>query len=431
LIEIAGVLPGSIADGLGLQAGDHVISINDRDVEDIIDYRFLVSDENITIKVRRSNRGTETLSITKDPDDNLGIECSPLRMKRCKNRCIFCFVDQMPYGCRKTLYLKDEDYRASFLYGSYITLGALSESEWERIFRLRLTPLYISVHTTDPTLRALMLGNKKAPDIMESMRRLAAAGISMHTQIVLCPGINDGPHLLNTLENLASLFPAVASIAVVPVGLTSFRKGLFPLRAFTRQDARVVLKTIVPIGARFKKQLGTRLVFPSDELYIKAGEPIPPASFYEDFPQIENGVGMAADFLREAARTKLPARMNPCKITVVSGVSFSKILAKVLDRVQLVKGLRVKQITVPNRFFGPSVTVTGLLTGGDILHALSGKRLGDLLLVPANALKEGEDVFLDNMTLDQVAQRLSIPVLKVEGFRHMIRLLRSGGNDRP
>jgi putative radical SAM enzyme (TIGR03279 family) len=430
LIEIAGVWPGSIAAGQGLQAGDRVISINNRDVGDIIDYRFLVADEHVTIKVRRSSGRTDTLSIAKHPDDNLGIECTSLRMKRCRNKCIFCFVDQMPDGGRKTLYLKDEDYRASFLYGNYITLGALSEPEWDRIFRLRLTPLYISVHTTDPALRAFMLGNKKAPDIMESMKRLAAAGIRMHTQIVLCPGINDGPHLLNTVENLAGLFPAVMSIAVVPVGLTSFRKGLFPLRACTRQDARTVLKSIVPLGVRFKKQIGTRLVFPSDEFYIKAGESIPPASFYEDFPQIENGVGMAADFLREAARTKLPTKITPRKATVVTGVSFSKILGRVLDRVRTVKGAAVKQATVPNSFFGPSVTVTGLLTGGDILHALRGKRLGDLLMVPANTLKENEDVFLDGMTLDQIAQRLSLAALKVEGFRHMMTLLRSR-EDRP
>lgn len=252
----------------------------------------------------------------------------------------------------------------------------------------------------------------------------------MHTQLVLCPGINDGPHLLKTVEDLSGLFPAVASIAVVPVGLTAFRKGLFPLREFTRQESRDVLKNITLFNTRFKKQLGTRLVFPSDEFYIKAGEPIPRASFYEDFPQIENGVGMVADFLCEVARTKLPRRLTPVKTTVVTGVSFGKILGNVLKRLLEVQGAAITRVTVPNRFFGPSVTVTGLLTGGDIIRALRHRQLGKLLMVPADALKEDDNIFLDGMSLDQLSQRLSIKTVKVESFRHMITLLRSAGEHR-
>ena len=430
MVEISGILPGSTAAGLGLQAGDIIVSINNQDVDDVIDFRFLFADEHVLLHVRRQSGEAEAHSICKDPDDNLGIECSSFRMKRCKNRCIFCFVDQMRKGCRKSLYLKDEDYRASFLFGNYITLGALSGPEWERIFRRRLTPLYISVHSTDPALRSFLLGNKKAPDIMESMKRLAAGGIRMHTQIVLCPEINDGPHLLKTVEDLSGLFPAVASVAVVPVGLTAFRKGLFPLREFTRQESRAVLKNITLFNTRFKKQLGTRLVYPSDEFYIKAGEPIPRASFYEDFPQIENGVGMVADFLCEVARTKLPRRLTPVKTTVVTGVSFGKILGDVLKRLREVQGAAITRVTVPNRFFGPSVTVTGLLTGGDIIRALRRRQLGKLLMVPADALKEDDNIFLDGMSLDQLSQRLSIKTVKVESFRHMITLLRSAGEHR-
>jgi len=430
LVEIENILPGSSAAGLGLKRGDVLVSINNKDVDDCIGYRFLVADERIKLVVRRQNGTTKTFTIDKDPDDNLGIECAPFRMKRCRNRCIFCFVDQMPANCRKSLYIKDDDYRASFLYGNYITLGALSEPDWERIFNQRLSPLYISVHTTDPALRSFMLGNKKVPDIMESMKRLAAGGIRMHAQIVLCPGINDGLHLQKTLNDLAGLFPAIMSIAVVPVGLTAFRKKAFALRTFTRQEARVVVTSVTEFGARFKKQFGTRLAYPSDEFYIKAGVPIPSPSFYEDFPQIENGVGMVADFLREVSRTKLPKKIAPIKATVISGVSFSTILKSILERLRSLEGVRIRHVTVVNKFFGPSVTVTGLLTGRDILSALQGKRLGDLVLVPAVALKNDEDVFLDNMSLAELSCALSVKVVKVESYQQMIAVLRSEGSQR-
>jgi putative radical SAM enzyme (TIGR03279 family) len=431
LVEIENILPGSSAAGLGLKKGDVLVSINNKDVDDCIGYRFLISDERIKLVVRRQSGTTKTFTLDKDPDDNLGIECAPFRMKRCRNRCIFCFVDQMPGTCRESLYIKDDDYRASFLYGNYITLGALSEPDWERIFSQRLSPLYISVHTTEPALRSFMLGNKKAPDIMESMKRLAAGGIRMHAQIVLCPGINDGFHLQKTLDDLAGLFPAVMSIAVVPVGLTAFRKKAFALRTFTRQEARVVIQSITEFGTRYKKRFGTRLAYSSDEFYIKAGAPIPTASFYEDFPQIENGVGMVADFLRDVSRTKLPKRSAPIKATVISGVSFGKILGNILARLRSIAGIRIRHVTVVNKFFGPSVTVTGLLTGRDIFRALQGKRLGDLVLVPAVALKNDEDVFLDNMSLAQLSRKLSIKVVKVENYRQMLAVLRSEGRQRP
>jgi len=430
LLEIAGILPGSIAAGLGLQKGDIIVSINNQDIHDVIDYRFLAADEHIALLIRRVNGETKLFSIHKDPDDSIGVECSSLRMKRCGNRCIFCFVDQMPKGCRKSLYVKDEDYRASFLYGNYITLSALSEADWERIFRLRLTPLYVSIHTTDPQLRSFMLGNKNAPDIMSSLNRLAAGGIRMHTQIVLCPGINDGRHLLKTIEDLSGLFPAVLSIAVVPVGLTAFRKRLFPLRTFTSREAREILQDIISIGTRFKRKYGTRLVFPADEFYLKAGECIPPASFYEDFPQVENGVGMVADFLREVSRTRLPKTLPSVKTTVVTSASFGKLLEKVLHRLRDNCGAAIRRVVVTNSFFGPSVTVAGLLTGQDILRTLKGKRLGNLVMIPSETLKEDENIFLDGMTLDFLSQQLSTKVVKVDGYRHMIMLLRSLGGQR-
>ncbi len=427
MIEINNILPGSTAEGLGLKSGDVLDTINKKEVRDVIDYYFLVADERITIALHTKKGVPRTITLNKDPDDTLGLEFLPFPITRCKNRCIFCFVDQMPAGCRKSLYVKDDDFRASFLYGNYVTLGALSEADLTRIFSQRLTPLYISVHSTDPALRSFMLRNRKAPDIMDRLKRLAAGGIRMHTQIVLCPGINDGAHLQKTVEDLSSLFPAVSSIAVVPVGLTAVRKGLFPLRTFARREARGVIDQIMRLGSLFKKRFGTRLVFASDEFYIKAGVPVPPVSFYEDLPQVENGVGMVAEFLREVKRTRLPKRVAPVKATVVTGASFKAILTAALERVKKVEGARISLVTVRNRFFGPSVTVAGLLTGRDILSALKGRRLGDLVMVPANVLKEDEDVFLDNMTLEQLEQALHVRIVPVEGFREMIGLLRGEG----
>jgi len=257
--------------------------------------------------------------------------------------------------------------------------------------------------------------------------RLSAGGIRMHTQIVLCPGINDGPHLMKTMEDLSGLFPAVSSIAVVPVGLTAFRKGLAPLRAFTRREARTVVESVQAAAMRFKRRYGSRLAFASDEFYIKAGMPFPSASYYEDFPQRENGVGMVAEFLQETARTRLPKRLAPLKVTLTTGVSFSAILKRALEKLKLVEGVHIAQVTVENRFFGPSVTVAGLLTGGDILRSLKGKRLGELILVPENALRDDDDVFLDGMTLRQLERSLDVRIAKVGSFTGLLRLLCNGG----
>lgn len=427
MLEIVNILPDATAEGLGFQAGDILDTINGKEVHDVIDYRFLVADENIIISYHSKDGRARKIVVEKDPDDNLGLEFSPFRITRCRNRCIFCFVDQMPAGCRKSLYIKDDDYRASFLHGNYITLGALSENDLERIFCERLSPLYISVHTTDHSLRTFMLGNKKAPDILASMKRLAAGGILMHTQIVLCPGINDGDHLQKTLDDLSDLFPAVASIAVVPVGMTAFRKKLFPLKLFTPSGAREVIERVTQLGSRFKRRLGTRLVFASDEFYIKAGESFPPLSFYEELPQRENGVGMVSEFLRDVARTRIPKKLAPINLSLVTGVSFGGILKSVLERLSAVEGSRIRLVIARNGFFGASVTVAGLLTGQDILGALKGKRLGDLVLIPASSLKEDEDVFLDNMRLEQLEQALSVKVLKVEKFSEVITVLRGEG----
>ncbi len=424
MLTIERVLAGGTAGRLGLEAGDSIVSVDGEDVNDVIDFQFLAADERFLVTVRKKKGTIVDIPFARTHQQDLGLILKPLRMRTCRNQCIFCFVDQMPSGCRKSLYVKDDDYRASFLYGNYITLCSLAEQDWERIFRQRLSPLYISVHTTDRELRRFILGNRRAPDIMIALRRLAAGGIRMHTQIVLCPGVNDGMHLTNTVKHLASLFPAVMSIAAVPVGLTSHRDGLFPVKQYTRRQARAVVSEVAILGRRYRRMFGTRLVFSSDEFYIKAGEKIPPYRFYEDFPQLENGVGMVAHSIRDAMRTRLPSKITPRYITVVTAVSFSVILKALLKRLEKVKGAHVRCITVQNRFFGPSVTVTGLLAGGDVLDALKGKRLGDLLLIPSEALKEDEDVFLDGITLGNLEKELNVSVRRVGGFGELVEILR-------
>ena len=427
MIEIADVLSDSTAARYGLKRGDRLVSVNGRAIRDSIDFQFFVSDERLSLQVRKPDGTLRTLRIVKEPDDTLGIRFGPFTIRQCRNKCIFCFVDQMPQGCRKSLYVRDDDYRASFLYGNYITLTNLRDEDWERIFTQRLSPLYVSVHTTEPVLRTAIMRGRKSPDILASLKRLAAGGIRMHTQIVLCPGINDGQHLVRTIEDLAGLFPAVQSIAVVPVGLTSHRQGLYRLRAFRKSEARRAIASVQQLAARYVRRFRTRLVFPSDELYIQAGTVVPPLSSYEDLPQIENGVGMVAQFLADAKRTRLPSRVPPIRITVVTGVSFAPILRTVLARLRQVQGASVRQITAKNQLFGPSVTVAGLLAGKDILKAIERKRLGSVLVIPANALKEDEGIFLDNLKLADVEAAAGVPIRTVNSFSDLVGLLKTPG----
>ena len=424
MLEVLRADPEGTAATLGIRSGDRIISMNGHPIDDVIDYRFHVSEERLSLVVEGRGGKKRTFVLDKDPDDDLGLELEPFRIKRCRNRCIFCFVDQMPAGCRKSLLIKDDDYRASFLHGNYITLGNVNEQEWSRIFSQRLSPLYLSVHATEPELRRFILGNRNAPDIMTALRRLAAGGIGMHAQIVLCRGINDGPHLTRTIADLATFFPRMLSIAVVPAGVTRFRKGLHPLTPFTRTAARNVVQLIETLGRGYRKRLGTRLVYPSDEFYIKAGRAVPSPTFYEDFAQIENGVGMVSQFHEEARLVRFPRKVAPTSLVLVTGTSFGPTLKTMIQKLFRIRGLMVRLVTVQNRFFGPSVTVAGLLTGSDIYHAIRGKRVGDLVLVPANALKEDEDLFLDGMTLAALQKKLAAPVRKAAGFSEIAAALR-------
>ena len=430
MIEIESVLAGSTAERYGIRPGDRLVSINGQQVRDSIDYRFLAAEERLTLIIAGKQGSPRRVRIVKDPDDMLGVSLPPLVIRRCRNNCIFCFVDQMPPGCRKSLYVKDEDFRASFLFGNYITLGNLRDEDWERIFRQRLSPLYISVHATEPELRRTILNNRHAPDILQGLRRLADGGIRMHTQIVLCPGINDGRHLVRTIEDLASFFPAVRSIAAVPVGLTAHRTGLYPLRLFRTSEARSVVAAVESMGSRYRRKFGTRLAYPSDELYIKARMPFPSSRFYDEFPQIENGVGMVTDFLRNARRTRIPARLHPVRATVITGKSFEPILSGEVQRLRDAPGVSIRILPVRNDFFGPTVTVAGLLAGRDILRAMRGKRLGDVLMLPANALREEGGLFIDDCSLQDIERAAGIPVRPVRSLQDLIQTVRTVGQRR-
>lgn len=424
MLKVVSVHKNSSACRLGIEAGDCISTVNGKEVRDVIDFIFHTAGEGCSLTVCKHSGAEQRLRVKNVSAALRGIELEPLKIKRCRNRCIFCFVDQMPPGLRPTLYIKDDDFRASFLYGNFITLCNLTDEDRNRIASQRLSPLYVSVQATDPELRSFMLGNPSAPDIMDELRRLARAKITIHAQIVLCPGINDGSHLDRTIRDLAGLFPAVASIAVVPVGLTAHRKGLFPLTHVNAQVANIVLDQVERFGRDFLKMYNTRLVFASDEFYIKAGRRIPAASYYEDFPQLENGVGMVSLFLRNASKVRLPLSVPAIAVTVVTGVSFGPILNRRIERLRRIQGLDIKLVVIDNKFFGDMVTVAGLLTGRDIVYALKGRRLGDVVVIPEACLKEDDGVLLDGMTPADMEKELGTRVVYAAEFSDLVNIIK-------
>jgi putative radical SAM enzyme (TIGR03279 family) len=427
-LQIVQVLPGSIAEEVGLEPGDMVLSINDMPVPDIIEYRYLIADEELYLHIIKQNQEDWVLEIEKDYEDDLGLDFGDNAFgstKRCHNKCIFCFVDQMPPEMRKTLYIKDDDYRLSFWQGNFITLTNLKPEDMERIVAQKLSPLYVSVHSTDPELRQRILGNPRAGKIMEQLTFLAAGGIEVHAQIVLCPEINDGTYLKNTVKDLAALWPQISSIAVVPVGLTRYCRNSL-VRSYTPNEARQVISFISEIQNKFLKQYNNPLVFASDEFYLLAGLPIPVAANYAGFPQIENGIGLTRLFLDKWLELvpSLPTGLQKTRrVTLISGVLASSILAQVVDRLNMIDNLEVCLRVVVNKFFGEQVTVAGLLTASDLEAALARDDLGDLLILPSVMLKAGEQIFLDDISLAKLAGRLKIPIAAVDGPADMIRVI--------
>jgi putative radical SAM enzyme (TIGR03279 family) len=422
---------GSIAEQMGLETGDRITAINGDPVRDIIDFRYLEADEILSVDIKKTGGEEWILEVEKDFDQDLGIDFGSGGFGptiRCTNKCVFCFVDQMPPGMRKTLYVKDDDYRLSFWSGNFITLTNLGKNQLKRIASQRLSPLFISVHTTNPALREKMLGSGRAGLIMEQLRYLAEAGIEMHTQAVLCPGLNDKKELERTVSDLASLWPAVRSLAVVPVGLTRFRENLYSLDPFTRKKARELVSWVHTRQDEYIDTFKHPFIFASDEFYLLAGESIPGAERYDGFPQVENGVGLTRLFVDEWAEAErgLPRQIAKQKIVLLTGLLGKNILKPVAAGLNKIKGLKVKVKAVENNFFGNQVTAAGLVTGSDILAQVQPGECGDLMLLPSVMIKAGEAIFLDNLSLEELAEKLKARVAVVAGPRQLADVLING-----
>ncbi|MEA4923829.1 MAG: DUF512 domain-containing protein [Syntrophomonadaceae bacterium] len=418
--RIAMVRSGSIADEMEIAPGDLLVSINGHPINDILDYQFYTQDDYLKIEIEKVNQEIWSLEIEKEYDEDMGLDFSELvfdRMKCCKNRCVFCFVDQLPPNLRKTLYVKDDDFRHSFIYGNFITLTNLSEADWAKIEEMRLSPLYISVHCIQGDLRRQMLKNSRAGNIKQDLERLKAAGIEMHTQIVLCPGWNDGVALTETIEELARLYPEVASVGIVPVGLTGYRQQLPQLDPVTKTMALDVIRTVESLQERFRRDWGTGFVYLADEFYLRASLEVPPAEYYDDYCQIENGIGLARILLDEFQEEvpNLPGSIKRRQVFIISGQSAEPVLRSVIDRLNQIEGLTVNLVPVPNRFFGGGVTVTGLLTGTDIIRALDSKYQGQRVILSDVILREGQDILLDDVSLADIKNKTQADLRVTDG----------------
>ena len=413
-LEIESVDTDSPAAIAGLQGGDILLSINSCPLHDVIDFMFNKGTDELEIEFTR-NAAVKKTFITLEDGSDLGITVKPFKVKTCRNNCIFCFVKQLPRGLRKSLYIKDEDYRLSFLYGNYMTLSNISNEDRKRILEQRLSPLYISVHTTNSALRNKMLGNPKAQDIMKELKFFSANKIRMHLQIVLCPGFNDGTELQNTIRDVYKFYPYVSSIAVVPVGLTRHRK--LQLQPVTKNIALESIKIVESFQKRFRKKHGESIVYCADEMYIKAEKAFPPLKDYGNLSQIENGVGMVPLFINQAKKVRIPKTISGKKSFITfTGMSFFPYLTKFINRFTENENFNITLLPIKNEFFGESVTVTGLLTGRDIIKALHGNADSyDILIVPEVVLKEGDNVFLDNVSLKEIEDATGLKTLVTDG----------------
>lgn len=417
-VKIDGVQPHSRAGRMGILPGDVLVSINGHEIVDVLDYRFFETERELRLQLERAGE-LYTVELAKPQYAELGLEFATYLMdeqRSCRNKCIFCFIDQLPPGMRETLYFKDDDDRLSFLFGNYITLTNIDDREIERILQMHISPINVSVHTMEPELRCKMMHNRFAGDSLRHLYRLAGGGVKLNCQIVLCPGVNDGEHLTYTLEKLFSLGENLLSVACVPVGLTRYREGLYPLRPFDRDSARAALEILEAYGEKFLQARGFRTVYPSDEFYLIAKRPLPPLEFYEDLPQIENGVGMLRD-LEDAFLWALEDAVppeSPRKVTIPTGEAVFPFLNSMLDAARAkCHNVTIDPVPVHNDFFGGSVDVTGLLTGQDIIKTLRGRDLGDEILLAGNMMKAGEDIFLDDVTLEELSAALQTPARRV------------------
>ena len=434
MVRITAVEPHSRAERAGILPGDELVSINGEEIRDVLDYRFYLAEKKIDLALLRDET-PYTVTIRKGTYDDVGLDFeTPLMDEKqaCRNKCVFCFIDQLPKGMRKSLYFKDDDSRLSFLHGNYITMTNMTDRDVDRIIKMRFSPINVSVHTTNPELRVEMMKNKRAGAVLAYLPKLAAAGIELHCQIVLCRGLNDGAELARTMRDLSALAPAVDSVSVVPAGLTDHRDGLYPLKPFTPVECAAVIRQVDAFAEECREKYGSRLFFCADEFYLSASLPIPDESYYEGYPQLANGVGMIRsaleDFTAELAASPDPKPdAAPRTVTVATGVAAEGLIRE-LARMTHEKYpyLTVNVKTVVNDFFGHSVTVSGLLTGQDLRAQLSDLELGDALLIPASALRAGEDVFLDDMTLSDLSTALGVPVIPTDENNLLREMLGEG-----
>ena len=413
---VKNVEAGSIAEELGIEPGDRLLAIDGQEIEDIFDYQFYEESEELLLLIEKADGEQWELEIEKDADESLGISFGEGLMdeyRSCRNRCIFCFIDQMPPGMRDTLYFKDDDSRLSFLQGNYITLTNMSDHDVERIVRYRLEPINISFHTTNPELRCRMLHNRFAGDALKKVDILYQGGIEMNGQIVLCRGVNDGEELERTIRDLTKYLPLLKSVSVVPVGLTRFREGLYPLEPFTREEAREVLRVIHRWQKKIYEEYGIHFIHAGDEWYLLAEEEVPEEERYDGYLQLENGVGMLRLLFNEfeEGMERLGDGDRSGEISAATGKLAYPYIRRMADRIQeRYPGMKVHVYCIRNDFFGERITVSGLITGQDIIAQLKGKELGSRLLLPCNMLKADEDVFLDDITVKEVSDALQVPV---------------------
>ena len=414
--EIAAVIPGSIAEECGLEPGDKIVAVNDKKIEDIFDYQYYIQEDFLEVQVLTKDDEECTLEIEKEEDEDLGIEFESSLMDEyhsCCNKCVFCFIDQMPPGMRETLYFKDDDSRLSFLQGNYITLTNMKDKDIDRIIRYHLAPINISVHTTNPELRCQMLHNRFAGDVLQKIKRLSDAGIPMNSQIVLCKGINDGEELDRTIRELGEFLPYMESLSVVPVGLTKFRDNLPKLDPFTKEDALKVLEQIQGWQKHFKEKYNTSFVHASDEWFILAENDFPPEEYYEGYGQLENGVGMMRLLITEVENrlAELEGDSRERKVSIATAKLAYPTIVKLAQEVQdKYPNIQIQVYCITNHFFGEKITVTGLLTGQDIIAQLKNRDLGEELFLPSNVLKADEDIFLDDISLKELSDSLQVPV---------------------
>ena len=414
------VEPGSIAHELEIEPGDILLKINNQTIKDVFDYHYLINDEYLTVLIQKPNNEEWELEIEKDYEQDLGIVFSESLMdcyRSCKNKCVFCFIDQNPKGMRETIYFKDDDARLSFLQGNYITLTNMKDDDINRIIKYKLEPVNISVHTTNPELRVKMLHNRFAGDALEKLKKLHDNGITMNSQIVLCKHWNDKEELDRSIRELSEMYPSMRSLSVVPLGKTKHREGLTELESFTKEDATEVLDQIHRWQEKFYKELGTRFVFASDEWYIKAGYDLPDASYYEGYNQIENGVGIMRSFKDEVEEYLEMLNINPepHKVSLATGVLAYDMIQELLNKVnQKFPQVETHLYCIENHFYGPEITVAGLLTGQDIIEQLKGRFLGDYLMLPNVLLRSGEEVLLDDITVNDIQNALQTPIRIVQ-----------------